>query len=167
MPNNEKLAALILDQSSGEHRLSVDEAEFVGLLQDALQDGASRLDLRDRLVVGVRDSNAVTLTDITDVMSQSLADEIRDISEDIAGMESDLVPSRLALGSMIGVVIGTGVTLFVGESDVMTSAVLVGVLGLSATIVAVFRRKVFGKISDLRVKRANYENFKTLLQGIK
>lgn len=166
MPNNEKLAALILDQISGEHHLSVDESEFVGLLQDALQDGASRLDLRDRLVVGARDSNAVTLTDIIEVMSQSLADEIRDLSEDIAQMESDLVPSRLALSSMIGVVLGTGVTLFVGESDAMTSAVLVAVLSIAVTAITFFRRRVFRKISTLRVQRANYENFKALLRGL-
>ena len=166
MPNNEKLAALILDQISGEHRLSADEAEFVGLLQQALQDGASRLDLRDRLVVGARDSNAVTLTDIVEVMSQSLADEIRDLNEDAARMESDLVPSRLALGSMIGVVLGTGVTLFIGESDAMTSAVLVSVLSVAVTAITLFRRRVFRKISSLRIQRANYENFKALLQGL-
>ncbi len=167
MRDNEKLAALILDQISGEHRLSVDEAEFVGLLQEALQDGASRLDLRDRLAVGARDSNKITLTDIVEVMTQSLADEIRDLSEDIARMESDLVPSRLALGSMIGVVLGTGVTLFAGESDIVTSGILVGVLGIAVAAVTFFRRRVFGKMSALRVKRANYENFKALLQDLK
>lgn len=167
MPNNEKLAALILDQISGERRLSVDEAEFVGLLQGALQDGSSRLDLRDRLVVGARDSNKITLTDIIEVMSQSLSDEIRDLSEDIARMESDLVPSRLALGSMMGLVLGTGVTLFVGESDLMISAILVGALGIAVTAVTVFRRRVFDKISALRLQRANYENFRGLLQGLK
>ncbi|MEL6837703.1 MAG: hypothetical protein AAFP85_00335 [Pseudomonadota bacterium] len=167
MPNNEKLTALILDQISGEHRLAVDEAEFVNLLQNALQDGASRLDLRDRLVVGARDSNKVTLEDIVDVMSQSLADEIRDLGEDIARMESDLVPSRLALGSMIGVALGTGVTLFAGETDTVTSAILVGVLATAVTTVTLFRRRVFAKISDLRVRQVNYDNFKALLQGLK
>ncbi|MEL6681293.1 MAG: hypothetical protein AAFQ09_01460 [Pseudomonadota bacterium] len=162
-----KASALILDQISGEHRLSINEDEFVSLLQEALQDGASRLDLRDRLVVGARDSNKVTLTDIVEVMTQSLADEIRDLSEDMARMESDLIPSRLALSSMIGVVLGTSVTLFVGESDMVTSGILVGVLAMAAVGVTTFRRRVFRKISNLRVKRANYETFKALLQSLK
>ncbi len=167
MQDNERLAALILDQISGEHRLAVDETEFVALLQAALQDGSSRLDLRDRLVIGARDSNKVTLTDIIEVMSQSFSDEIRDLSEDISRMESDLIPSRLALSSLVGLVLGTGVTLFIGESDPMTSAMLLAVLAIGSAAVTVMRRRAFGKISSLRVQRANYENFRALLQGLK
>ncbi|MEJ6402242.1 hypothetical protein [Yoonia sp. 2307UL14-13] len=167
MQDNERLAALILDQISGEHRLAVEETEFVALLQAALQDGSSRLDLRDRLLVGARDSNKVTLTDIIEVMSQSFSDEIRDLGEDISRMESDLIPSRLALSSLVGLVLGTGVTLFLGESDAMTSAILLSVLGIGSAAVTFMRKRAFRKISGLRVQKANYENFRALLQGLK
>lgn len=167
MRNNERLATLILDQISGDHSIHIDEAEFVGLLKGALENGPSRLDLRDRLVTGARDSNTVTLTDITEVMTQSLSDEIRDLSEDIAELENDLLPSRLALGSLMGLVLGTAVTFIYGETDLVTAAALVGVLAASAIGVTYLRKRTFRKVSALRQQKTNYDNFRDLLHGIK
>lgn len=167
MTDNERLANLILDQISGDHAVPIDEAAFVELLQKALQTGQSRLDLRDRLVVGARDSNTVTLTDIVEVMTQSLSDEIRDLSEEIAEMENDLLPSRLVLGSMVGLVLGTAATLFYGQSDPITSFVLIGTLALGTVATTFLRRRTFDKMSSLRVKRANYDNFRGLLHDVK
>ena len=167
MDDNARLAALILDQVSGTNSIPVNEAEMVGLLQTALQDGRSRLDLRDKLLAGARDSNEVTLTDIVEVMSQSLSDEIRDLGEDVAELENDLVPSRLALGSMVGLVLGTSGTLFYGASDPVTSFVLIGALATAAVGITLLRKRTFRRISALRVKRTNYENFRSLLQDLK
>ncbi len=167
MHDNARLAALILDQINGNHDIIIDEAEFVGLLKTALEDGQSRLDLRDRLIEGARDSNEVTLTDIIDVISQSLSDEIRDLSEEVSEMENDLLPSRLALGSMVGLVLGTLVTLAYGASDPITSAGLIGALAAATLAVTHYRKRTFRKISALRVERTNYENFRRLLHDIK
>ena len=167
MHDNARLAALILDQINGNHDIASDEAEFVGLLKSALQDGQSRLDLRDRLIIGARDSNEVTLKDITDVITQSLSDEIRDLNEEVAEMESDLLPSRLAMGSLVGLVLGTLATLAYGASDPMTATGLIG--GLAAAVLALnhYRKRTFRKMSALRQQRTNYENFRAVLQDIK
>ena len=163
MHENERLAALILDQINGNRDETIDEAEFIALFKAALTDGQSRLDLRDRLTLGARDSNEVTLTEITDVITQSLSDEIRDLSEEIAEMENDLLPSRLALGSLVGLVMGTLVTLAVEASDPLTSSALIAVLAVATVTISYYRKRTFRRISALRVQRSNYETFRKLL----
>lgn len=167
MHDNNRLTALIMDQINGQYQIQVDEAEFTRLLQAALTDGQARLDLRDRLIAGARDSNTVTIRDIIDVITQSLSDEIRDLGEDIAEMENDLLPSRLALGSLVGLVIGTVVTLATGASDPITSAGLIGALAITTIAITYYRKRTFRRASALRVQKSNYETFCRLLQDIK
>lgn len=167
MDDNTRLAALIVNRISGEHDTQITETEFVRLLQQALADGRSRLDLRDRLIATARDSNTVTIGDIIDVIAQSLSDEIRDLSEEIAEMENDLLPSRLALGSLVGLVLGTLVALATEASDLVTSAGLIGALAIGTLAITFYRKRTFRKISALRVQKANYEVFRKLLQDIK
>ena len=167
MDDNARLADLILHQISGEDVNDKAQGEMVDLLQVALQDGRSRLDLRNRLVAGARDSNKITQIDIVEVMTQSLSDEVRDLDETVAEMENDLVPSRLALGSMVGLVLGTTGTLFYGITDPVVSFGLIGVLGTAAVGITMLRKRAFHKASALRKKRANYENFRVLLQELK
>ena len=167
MRDNARLTQLILDQIDGDKTTQTDDAEFIRLLETALTDGQSRLDLRDRLMAGARDSNAVTRAEIVDVITQSLSDEIRDLSETIAEMENDIVPSRLALGSLIGLVAGTVATLATGVSDVITSLGLIGALVSGTLALTYYRKRTFRKMSALRVQRTNYENFRKLLQDVK
>lgn len=167
MQDNARLAQLILDRIDESRTDPTDEAEFIALLEAALTDGRSRLDLRDRLMNGARDSNAVTRAEIVDVIGQSLSDEIRDINELIAEMEDDLLPSRLALGSLVGLLVGTVVTLLTDSSDMITSAALAGALAIGAFTLTYYRKRTFRRMSALRVRRANYESFRKLLQDQK
>ena len=167
MQDNARLAQLILDQIDGKTTTPSNEEEFRALLETALADGRSRLDLRDRLMAGARDSNAVTRVEIVDVITQSLSDEIRDLGEVIAEMEDDLLPSRLALGSLVGVAVGTVVTLATGVSDVITSLGLIGALVSGTVALTYYRKRTFRKMSALRVQRTNYESFRKLLQDVK
>ena len=64
MRDSARLTQLILDQIDGDKTTQTDDAEFIRLLETALADGGSRLDLRDRLMAGARDSNAVTRADV-------------------------------------------------------------------------------------------------------
>lgn len=67
----------------------------------------------------------------------------------------DLLPSRLALGSLVVLAVGTVVTLATGVSDVITSLGLNGT-PVSGTLALTYYRK-----------RTNYDSFRKLLQGMK
>lgn len=163
MAGNTQLAKLIVDQVSGTNDITSDETAFLELLETALEDGRSRLDLRDKLFAAARDTNEITIIDITEVMTQSLSDEIRDLNEQVAEMDNNLVPSRLALGSLVGLVLGSAGTLVFGATDPITSLALIGFLAIGTLVITLYRRRAFQGMSALRRKRANYESFRNLL----
>ncbi len=167
MQNNARLAKLILSQIQGDKtdtNWDGRELEISELLDEALQDGRSRLDLRDKLFAGARATNAFTPKDITEVMTQNLSDQIRDLDQIIAELENDMLPSRLVMGSLIGLVLGATGALIYGSTDLITSVIVTAVMASAFLITRTFRNRALGIILGFKVRRANYDSFRVLLR---
>jgi len=163
-----RLATLILDQvqrDEGRDDWDLRNAEIARLLDDALTTGPGRINLRNQLVTGTRETNTVIYKDLAEAIGESLADRIRDLDQDIGKLENDLVPSRLAMGTIIGLMLGAFGAVIYGSADVLTASAISGAMVAAFFALQTYRKRAFGIISVLRARRANYDSFRTLLRS--
>ncbi|WP_106744110.1 hypothetical protein [Yoonia maritima] len=168
MQNNPRLARLILDQVQRDERdddWSGREIEIADLLDQAVTTGQSRIDLRNRLVTGTRATNSMIYRDLAEAISESLTDQIRDLDSDIAKLENDLIPSRLVMGTIIGLILGAFGAVVYGSADILTAASITIAMVTAFFGVQAYRRRAFVIISELKGRRTNYDAFRNLLRS--
>ena len=168
MQDNQRLARLILDQvqrDTKDNDWDGRNAEIASLLDQAVTDGPSRIDLRNRLLAGARDTNTLTYRDLAEAIGESLADRVRDLDHDIARLENDMVPSRLAMGTIIGLMLGAFGAVVYGSADILTATGISGAMVAAFFGVQAYRKRAFDTISTLKGRRTNYEGFRNLLRS--